>query len=194
MQPEMLDVFDFDGTLIRVNSFREITNKFLLRLLKRFSIGPFLTIIMWFILRKCSIISHFVFKRRVVNIFEKSLTEPEKKDVCQRVFDNNVNKSVFDRMVNSENCIICTAAPFAYISRIFLGREIPFISALDPLNCWPDATNFGAAKIANLKAYFGGKDIRVVNFFTDNDTDDRHLIDFAVNVFVVKDNQLTKVK
>jgi hypothetical protein len=193
-QPEGLNVFDFDGTLIRVNSFREISKKVLTILLKKFCFGHFLAIIVWFTLRKCGIISHFVFKQHVVSIFEKSLTEPEKKDICQGVFDDNVNKSVFDRMVNSDNCIICTAAPFAYISRIFLGRDVPVICALDPTNRFLDATNLGAAKVANLKTYLGGKDIRVANFFTDKETDDQPLIDLAANAFIVEGDRLTKVK
>jgi hypothetical protein len=194
MQPERLNVFDFDGTLIRINSFREISKRFLLISLKRFSMGSFLKIIIWLVLRKCGIISHFVFKQHVVSIFEKSLTETEKKNICQKIFDDNVNKLVFDRMVNSDNCIICTAAPFAYISRIFLGRGVPVISALDPANRFPDATNYGAAKIKNLKAYFDGRNFHVVNFFTDNNSDDRSLVDLATNVFIVKDGCLTKIK
>ncbi|MFA5238852.1 MAG: haloacid dehalogenase-like hydrolase [Phycisphaerae bacterium] len=194
MQPEELNVFDFDGTLIRVNSFREISKKVLTKLLKKFRFGYSLAIIVWFVLRKCGIISHFVFKQHIVSIFEKSLTEPEKRDICQSVFDDNINKHVFDRMANFDNCIICTAAPFSYISRICLGRDVPVICALDPTNSSLDATNLGAAKVANLKRYFDGKNIRVANFFTDERTEDQPLIDLATNAFVVESDRVTKVK
>jgi hypothetical protein len=194
MRPDSLNVFDFDGTLIRCNCFREISRDFLAALLKKCNLMTFLNVIIWFILRKFGIISHFVFKRHVVGIFEKALSEPIRKDICQSVFDNNVNRTIFDRMINSDNCIICTTAPFAYISRIYFGKDIPFISALDPQNRFPDATNFGEAKVVNLKAYFKNENIHVVNFFTDNEIDDRPLINLAVNAFVVKNDRLMKMK
>jgi hypothetical protein len=194
MQPERLDVFDFDGALIKVNSFVEINKRVLARLLKKFSFGYFFAILLWYTLRKCGIISHFVFKQYMVNIFEKSLTEQEKKDICQSAFEDNVNKSVFDRMVNSDNCIICTAAPFAHISRISFGREVPIICSLDPTNHFPNAANLGTAKAANLKAYLNGRNVRVANFFTDKKTDDQSLIDLAANAFIVEGDHLIKVK
>lgn len=194
MRPETLNVFDFDGTLIKVNSFREITKRLSIRLLKKFQMVPLLAISTWYILRKCGIISHFKFKQHIINIFEKSLTEQEKKGICQAVFDDNVNQAVFELMVNSDNCIICTAAPFAYISRVSFNQYVPIISSLDPENRFPDIPNFGTGKIENLKAFFKGKDIQVANFFTDSNTDDQALIDFSANAFVVEGNRVRKVK
>lgn len=194
MQPENLNVFDFDGTLIRVNSFREITKRFSIKLLRKFRIVPVLALFVWYILRRAGIISHLKFKQRVVNIFEKSLAEQEKKDVCQTVFDNNVNKTVFKRMVNLDNCIVCTAAPFAYISRVSFHKDVPIISSLDPESHFPDVGNSGAGKIENLKAYFNEKDVRVVSFYTDSNRDDQALIDFSVNAFVVEGGHITKIR
>lgn len=194
MRPENLNVFDFDGTLIKVNSFREITRRFSIILLKKFHLTSILSMMGWYAIRKCGIISHLKFKQHIVNIFEKSLTEEEKRAICQKVFDNNVNKAVFEQMVNFDNCIICTAAPFAYVSRVSFNKDVTIISSLDPENRFPDITNYGAGKIKNLKAFFKGKDIQVENFFTDSNNDDQALIDFSANAFVVKSDCVTKVK
>jgi len=194
MRLENLDVFDFDGTLIKVNSFRETTKRLSIALLKNFQITPLLTMTIWYIIRKCGIIPHLKFKQHIVNIFEKSLTEEEKKGICQAVFDDNVNQAVLELMVNSDNCIICTAAPFAYISRVSFNKDVPVISSLDPENRFPDISNFGPGKIENLKAYFKEKDVRVVNFYTDNTRDDQALIDFSTNAFIVEGDCVMKVK
>jgi hypothetical protein len=194
MRPENVTVFDFDGTLIKVNSFREITKRLSIILLKNFQIVPLLAISTWYILRKCGIIPHLKFKQHIVNIFEKSLTEEEKKGICQAVFDDNVNQAVLELMVKLDNCIICTAAPFAYISRVSFNKYVPVISSLDPENGFPDISNFGAGKIENLKAFFKRKDIQVENFFTDSNTDDQALIDFSANAFLVEGDRVTKVK
>lgn len=194
MQPDNLDVFDFDGTVIKVNSFREITKRFSVALLKMPRIVPVLALVGWFILRRIGIISHLEFKQRVVNIFEKVLTEQEKHDICQQVFDNNVNTTVFERMLNSNNCVISTAAPFAYISRLSFKKDVTIISSLNPDNRFPDKANFGKGKTENLKACFGGNSVRVVNFFTDCNADDHAMIDFSVNAFVVRKDRLVKVK
>lgn len=193
MQPDHLNVFDFDGTLIKVNSFREITKKLSVTLLKKFQIVSLLALTGWYILRKFNTISHIKFKQHVVNIFEKALTEEEKQHICQTVFDDNVNRAVFERMVNSDNCIICTAAPSAYISRMLFKKDVVVISSLDPDNRFPNSANFGAGKIKNIKAYFKGKDVRIINLYTDCD-DDQPLIDFSINAFIINNGRFVKVK
>ena len=194
MQPDNLDVFDFDGTLIQVNSFREITKRFSIVLLKKVQISHLLALSFWYVLRRAGIISHIAFKQRVVKIFEESLSEEEKRRICQVVFDDNANKALLERMADSKNCIVCTAAPFAYVSRVSFNKAIPIISALDPGERFPDTANFGPGKIENLKAYFKEEGVRVINFFTDSVTDDRALIDLAVNAFIVNGEDITKVK
>ncbi len=193
MQPDNLNVFDFDGTLIKVNSFKEVTKNLSIALLKKFKIASFLALTGFYITRKLCIISHIKFKQYVVDTFEKSLTESEKQNISQRVFDNNVNTAVLERMLGSDNCVICTAAPFAYMSRMYFGRDVPVISALDPRNRFPDMANFGTGKVKNIKAYFEGKSVKVANFYTDS-SDDKELIDFAANAFIVKDGHIVKIK
>lgn len=194
MRPENLTVFDFDGTLIRVNSFREVSKRLSIILIKKLRLAPLMAIITWYIFRKFRIISHFKFKQHMVNIFEKSLIEQEKKNTSQAVFDDNVNKAVFQKMLKLENCIICTAAPFAYVSRVSFNKHIPIISSLEPGNHFPDIENHGQGKIENLKALFKGKNIRVVNFYTDSESDDQAMIDFSTNAFVVEGDRIRKVK
>ena len=105
-----------------------------------------------------------------------------------------VNKPVLDRMVDSESCIVCTAAPLAYVFRMSLGADVPFIRSLDHQKDSPGTANVAAGKVENLKACFRGKCIRVVNFFTDSSTDDRALIDLSVNAFIVKYGLITHTK
>jgi len=52
MQVDVIDVFDFDGTIIKANSFREITKKTLLLLLKKFRFNPLCVLAGVLILRK----------------------------------------------------------------------------------------------------------------------------------------------
>jgi hypothetical protein len=193
MQPEALNLFDLDGTLIKVNSFKEITRKCSSSLFTRFQIRPVLALAAWFALRKLNIISHLRFKRYVVNIFEKSLTEKEKRTISQNVFDNNVNEAVLDKLLKSDNSIVCTASPFAYVSRMSFGKNVIIISSLDPNHIFPDPANLGAGKIQNLKAYFSGQNVRVLNFHTDSD-EDQPLIDFSINAFLCREGHLVRIK
>jgi hypothetical protein len=194
MQSDNLNVFDFDGTLVTINSFREINKRFLITLVAKFKIMFFIKIATLYVIRKCGVISHLAFKQQVVNIFERALTEQEKKHICQAVFDEYVNPSVFQRMIDMDNCIICTTGPFAYMSRLSFGKKVPIISSLDSVNSFPDKGNFGPAKAVNLKAYFKGKDVRVTNFFTDNSIDDYALIDLCQNAFIVEGDTIKKIK
>jgi phosphoserine phosphatase len=193
MQPDNLNVFDFDGTIIKVNSFKEISKKFIVVLIKKFRFGALYRLANSYVIRKLKIVSHLQFKQLVVGIFEKALSEKEKRNIVQGVFDFNVNKNVYDLVLNSESCIISTASPYAYVSRISFEKKIPVISSLDPHNDFPDPTNFGSGKVENIKAYFKGENIRVVNFYTDSE-DDQALIDFSINAFIYKDSHITKIK
>jgi len=194
MQPDNLNVFDFDGTLITVNSFKAITKNLAFTLFKSRKIAALFTLISWYFLRKMKIISHLIFKKHVVDVFERALIEEEKQNICQMVFDNNVNAVVFEQMLKSDNCIICTASPFAYVSRISFNKNISVISSLNPQKNLPDLANFGPGKIENLKAYFNGKPVRVANFYTNSKIDDQALIDFSVSAFIVEGEHVQKVK
>ena len=194
MRSDNLNVFDFDGTLVKVNSFKKINKLFLVTLIAKFKIIFFIRMAALYVIRKCGFISHLAFKRQVVNIFEQTLTEQEKKHICQAVFDEHVNPSVFQRMIDMDNCIICTTAPFAYMSRLSFGKDVVIISSLDSANSFPDKGNFGPAKVVNLKAYFKDKNIQVANFFTDNRVDDYALIDLCQNAFIVEGDTIKKIK
>jgi phosphoserine phosphatase len=193
MDSKAIDVFDLDGTLIKTNSFREITKRTTLVLLKRFRLKQAFALIGAYALRRTGIYSHIMFARLAVNIFEKELTEEEKKGICQSVFDENVVDNVLKLMQTSSNCIICTASPYAYVSRMSFGKDVVFISALDPRGLYPDAANVGEGKIQNLTAYFGKDTILIANFYTDSYVD-QPLINLAENAFMCRQGHIQKIK
>jgi len=193
MQTDNLNVFDLDGTLIKVNSFKEVSKKLIIKLLKKCMIMSLSNLTGWYLIRKLNFIKHLKFKQQVVKIFEKKLTEEEKQNIAQSVFLANVNPDVFELMDRAENCVISTTAPFAFVSRMSFKKNVVVISSLEHNNVFPDQANFGSGKVENLKFYFKDKNIRVLNFYTDS-VDDQELINFSVNAFMVKDGCITKVK
>lgn len=194
MQLDDLNVFDLDGTLIKVNSFKEISKKLAFTLLQKMRMAAFLKLLIWYLVRKLHIIPHLHFKRRIVDIFEKYLTENEKQFIVRSIFDNNINKGVFDLMQQVNDCIISTSAPYAYTSRMcFNKNDVTVISSLTPFGNLPDATNFGEGKVKNIRAYFKGENIRVVNFYTDCN-DDRPMIDISINAYIVNNGIPVKIK
>jgi phosphoserine phosphatase len=193
MLVDAVDVFDLDGTLIRVNSFREITKRVLLILLKKFKLKPVFNLIGVFILRRMKVLSHLDFEKCAVNIFEKELTAQKKSDICQAVFDENANRHLLEQMLASKSCVVSTASPYSYVSRMSFGKDVTVISSLDPNVSLPDAANLGEGKAKNLIAYFGNDKIRVVNFYTDSFVD-QPMIDFAENAFLCKDDRIRKIK
>jgi phosphoserine phosphatase len=193
MRLDAIDVFDLDGTLIRANSFREITKKALLVLLKKHKLKPVFILIGAFILRRMRVSSHLDFEKCAVNIFEKELTTREKLGICRTVFDENANRRLLGQMLASENCVISTASPYPYVSRMSFGKDVIVISPFDPNVSLPDAANLGEGKVKNLIAYFGNDKIRVVNFYTDSFAD-QPMIDFAENAFMCKNDHIQKIK
>jgi len=193
MDLDAIDVFDLDGTLIKANSFREITKRTMLVLLKHFKLIPAFALIGSYILRRTRIWSHIVFAKCAVNIFEKGLTEEEKREICQTVFDENVNDSVLERILASKCSVICTASPYPYVSRMSFGKDITVISALDPRGFFPDIANIGDGKVKNLIAYFGRNKICVANLYTDS-FDDQPLINLAENAFMCRHGHIQKIK
>lgn len=193
MRSENLDVFDFDGTLINVNSFKEINKKLLLRLFCKIKLMYFMKLSFWYLIRKAGIISHLDFKKKAVDVFENSLLEDEKKELVQNVVDLNLNLEVYEALRLSDNCIISTSAPHSYISRMKIKSDAIIISSLEPGDTYPDQANFGHGKIDNIKAYFKGHGISVLNTYTDSE-DDRPLIDYSENAFFVQNGKMTKIK
>ncbi len=193
MQPDNLNVFDLDGTLIKVNSFKEISKRLVTTLAKKWEVASLLNLICWYLVRKVGLIRHLKFKQKIVNVFEGELNEEEKQNIVQSVFLTNINRDVFELMLKAENCVISTSAPFAFVSRMGFEKNAVVICSLDPNNNFPDTANFGPGKIENLKCYFQDKDVRVLNFYTDS-ADDQELVNFSVNAFMVKDGSLIKIK
>ena len=193
MQPDKLNIFDLDGTLIKVNSFREIGKLLIITLARKRQIASLLSLICWYLIRKAGLIEHLKFKQQVVDIFEQELPEETKQNIVQSVFMSNINRTVLELMNIADNCVISTTSPFAFVSRMPLKKDAVVISSLDHNDTFPDPSNFGPGKVRNLKFYFSGKNIRVLNFYTDS-ADDQELANFSDNVFMVKDSSLIKVK
>jgi phosphoserine phosphatase len=194
MQLDDLNVFDLDGTLIKVNSFKEISRKLAFTLLQKLRIAACLKLLVWYLIRKLCIISHLYFKRQVVGIFENYLTEKEKQSMVHFVFDNNINKNVYDLMQQANNCVISTSAPYAYTSRMcFNKKDLVVISSLTPHENLADIANFGEGKVRNITAYFNGKDFHIISFYTDCN-DDQPLIDISNSAYLVRNGTPVKIK
>lgn len=193
LDPHNLNVFDLDGTLIMVDSFVEMTKAMALVLLRKHNFATLFVLMTWCFLRKLRFISHLLFKKNVVRIFEEILEEQDKQNIVNKVFRNNINQTVFELMLKSNNCIISTASPYAYTSRMCFGKEVLVISSLMPDKIFPDESNFGKAKVENLRAYFGKKDIHIVNFYTDSEND-QVLINLSDNAFMCKKEKIVKLK
>lgn len=192
MPASEVSVFDFDGTLIRVNSFKEVNKRLLLRLVRKGKVRWAGTLAIWYLLRKAGLISHMRFKKRAVAVFEMALSESEKTDLVQEVFDENVNEHVYAIIQLTENCVISTSAPFAYMSRIAFGREVMVISSLEPEGRFPDAANFGAGKVRNLRA-ITGDELTILNAYTDS-LDDEPLMACAKNAYLVSGERIERYK
>jgi len=193
LDPDNLNIFDLDGTLIKVDSFVEVTKAMAGVLLKNKRFVPIFVLFGWCFLRKLRFVSHLLFKKNVVRIFEEILKEQDKQNIVDEVFSNNINQAVFELMLKSDNCIISTASPYAYTYRMYFGKNVPVISSLMPGDFLPYPLNFREAKVENIKAYVGTKDIRIVNCYTDS-VNDQALIDLSVNAFMLRDGQLIRVK
>lgn len=189
-----INIFDLDGTLISVDSFVDITKLMLMNLFKCVELSFFIPLFFYCALRKLNLISHLNFKRKVVDIFDKAFNEDQKQDMVSKVFSSNIIKSVYDIMLKSDNCIISTASPFAFTSRMNFRKEVLVLSSLMPDAEYPSPLNLSEGKVANLKYYFGDNDIRIRNFYTDSKLDGP-LIELSLNAFMCgKDGCLTKIK
>ena len=193
MRVNNLNVFDLDGTVLRANSFKEVSKELVGMLLKKKKLLTVFDIASWYFARKLNLIGHLKFKRHIVNIFENKLDGEQKTKIIHSVWYDNINNEVLDRMLKAENCVLSTSAPFSFVKRMPLSDSLTIISALDDTKNYPDEGNFGSGKLENLKHYFEEKPITVSNFYTDS-IDDQCLIDFSVNAFMVTNGDITKVK
>jgi hypothetical protein len=194
MPAKVANVFDFDGTLICVNSFREITRRFLIKLLARGCVWAAMRIALLYAARRCRCLDHLAFKKRVVAVFETALPETVKQTLCQTVFDAHVNESVYRELLSRDECVISTASPFAYISRVEFSRKVPIISSLDRANGYPDSSNQGLGKVVNLRAHLKAEHFEIGCLFTDDPVDDKPLIDVSETVMLVADGRLVQLK
>ena len=193
MPRDGLHVFDLDGTLLRVNSFQHISRILVMRLVQRRRFGPACRIGIAWVKRRTGSLSHLEFKRLVVGVFERNLSEEEKQEIVGGVVHRHVNQAVLDVFRRSPNRVVSTAAPYAFAHRMaFLGDAV-LISALDPSGSFPDPGNSGPAKLANLQAYLGTTAVKISAFYTDS-YEDASLIDAAVHAFMVTGESVDAVK
>jgi len=189
-----IDVFDLDGTIISVNSFRCIGKILVWLLVRKGRFNDAARILKNFFLRKIGVIPHIEFKRFVVEVFETLLSEEEKSRICKNIFEGNVNKAVLKRLYESENALISTACPYAFVSRMPIKADIPIISSLDLKNRLSDEENYRQGKLANLRTFLGNPDeLRIRNLYTDS-YDDKALMDISENVYIVKNGSLKKLR
>jgi phosphoserine phosphatase len=192
-QVDGVNVFDFDGTLIRVNSFWEINKRLLRKLISdgRFSQAVRLTF--WYLVRKSGIVSHLFFKKKAVAVFEDALNEQEKTELVRRVFEENVNANVHAILLSTKNCVVSTSAPYAHMSRLDFGPEVKVIAALDPNHSLPDETNWGAGKLRNVRAHLIERGARILSVYTDS-LEDQPLIDAADRAYIVRGGRVEPYK
>ena len=193
MQIKQIDVFDFDGTIIKINSFRRISRDLCIRLARKKQMIPLIKLILLYLKRRLLILDHLTFKKQVTDIFEKSIPEQQKRYICQSVYENNINPEVIKELRKSENSLISTSAPFSYISRISFGTSASIISSLEPANTLPDPANYQQGKLNNILAFYSGKKVIIRNVYTDS-RDDQPLIDAAENVYLVKAGNICIIK
>ena len=194
MPARVANVFDFDGTLICVNSFREITKRLLVELLARGRVLAASRIVLLYAARRCRCLDHLAFKKRIVAVFETALPETVKRTLCQSVFDAYVNELVYRELLSRDECMISTASPFAYMSRVEFSKEVPVISSRDTENGYPDGSNQGQGKVVNLRAHLKAEHFEIGCFFTDDPVDDKPLVDVSETVMLVDDGCLRRLK
>lgn len=192
MLPTRINVFDLDYTILNTNSFREITKYLIIYLLKNKRIQYVFNIMLLIILRKIKTISHLSFKQKTLDIFENTLSENIKSELVNKVIKPHVNRNVLDILKSTNNCVITTASPLQYLSRMDLKSDSILIGSLDPLKRFPDPSNFRGGKLTNLMWYFNNNFI-IDNFYTDS-FDDQPLIDVSNNTYMYKESKLIKIK
>jgi hypothetical protein len=191
MPSNALHVFDLDGTLLRVNSFRVITKMVLGHwAMTGCWLSACYVIIAW-ILRRAHLISHLRFKQIVVDAFEQHLDEDAKRSLIRQVVDRYGNSRVIGIFRKSPRRVICTAAPWSFASRMDFGADAVLISALDVKNPNDDPSNIGPAKLVNLKRRFDG-DADVQVLYTDS-LEDAPLIESARSAFLVQGDDIQPI-
>jgi len=191
---KVLHVFDFDGTLVAVNSFRQIAKDLLEALWRQGRLKVLAGLIGRFLLRKMGLISHLDFKAHVMAVFEASFDESKKQQFVEALIDRHGNHRLFELLESAEDAVVSTASPFSIARRVSWPSEVLLICALDPRASWPCPGNIGEGKVQNLKAAFRGEPFRVVAFYTDDEKVDRPMIDLAEQAYLCRGEDLVRIK
>jgi len=181
-----LTVFDLDGTLIGVNSFREISKRSLFKMIGSRQWSSAVALLWHYGLRKAGIHTHLSFKRKIIAIFETTFSEREKDDMASQVFLHYLNSEVYRRFLSTERCIVSTASPYAFVSRMPLKKECRVVSSCQPGQPWPVEDNFKQGKVENLKALLKVDRVQIGCLYTDSE-DDRPLMDCSERIYMVRD-------
>lgn len=191
-QNNIIDVFDFDGTLIRVNSFSAICKLMLSLCLTKGLFINALTILILYMARRIGYFNHIQFKIKMMCFMKKYFSEQEQQAMIQGIFIKNSNKDILQKLYSSANPVICTTAPHAYISKLEFEKPITVISSLSPEEYIVDRSNQSTGKVNNLLAYLKSDDLRIANFYTDDLQDDGPVAIHAQTTYLVKNGIIVK--
>ena len=188
-----LTVFDLDGTLIGVNSFREISKRSLFNMIGSGRWSSAVEFLWHYGLRRAGFRTHLEFKRKVIALFETTFNEQEKNEIASQVFLRYLNSEIYRRFLSVEHCILSTASPYAFVSRMPLKRDCTILGSCQPGQPWPAEDNFKRGKVDNLKAFLKVDRLQIGCLYTDSE-DDRPLMDCSERVFMVRGDIPIQVK
>jgi hypothetical protein len=186
-------VFDLDGTLIGVNSFREIARRSLRIMIRKGLFRSFSVLLGYYGLRRLGVYTHLEFKKKVIRLFESCFGEDMKSAIATSIFHQHLNSQVYQRYLAMDDCLVSTACPYAFVSRMPLKKGGIVISSCHPEQGLPSEDNFKQGKVDNLRAFWKTDRIQIDCLYTDSE-DDRPLMDCAERVYMVRDGIPVQVK
>ena len=182
---------DFDGTLIKVNSFPKWVLFILQKLFFSFKYTLFFKIGILLLKRKLGLTSHILFKQRLESVKYPNEWIDEFLDILLRKsINHHVMKEVNNLQSTVDKFIITTAAPCCYASRLSIAMARYSSSEFDVLcshikeSCLVDNYEFNKVHLVN-KAY--GSKNRIV-LFTDS-KDDLPLAEISEFVYLCNPDQ-----
>lgn len=189
-----IDVFDFDGTLISVNSYTQVCKATLLRSIALFQFGRTLEIVILYAKRKILRSDHLHFKKMMMQHFESVFDVDERNYLIQKLFEKYKIEDAVRAFYEAGNCVISTSAPHCYMSLLELNRNFELIASLQQESSIVDSSNMGNAKLENLRSRFGkSKNIVIQSFYTDDLVADKCLVDVAQQVYLVERDRFYKI-
>ncbi len=195
-------VFDFDHTLITVNSFRMWTIEFFLKWRDTYSfrknlLSTFVFLIFYF-LRLFRIINHSMLKYLFLKVWIKYFSDHsvELRNFVENLFRKYGRKcllSIIGQVPSNAYLIISTAAPYIYakyIYNVFPRVDRIHATSINQLCSWKDfVENKGIEKVRNLYDFLKENGINredvLLIFFTDH-ADDLPLMKISDKIFLVK--------